>query len=208
MAIFEKIILRKIRYKITLPSDFSSSLMDGPGDTGEELSLVEILYDYYNQLVNWWDNTKTAANMTYLWLNGTGAKIGTVQFENDRVANALRNSDVVGQARDYWYNMVNAGKKTIYDGVTNFQGEERIGGGNFGFKGIYKAGLDPIEQFVGSYSPVITSNGRVLTFTLTNTTSFKSLTYGRGPSWGRGPGGNFKQVYIFTEPINFNRIKK
>ena len=204
-------------YKVTTPSyDPSRDPMRGPDpmdniyNNGNDFweNSKKWFHDTSMQIGNWWDNVNTAANMTYLWLNGTGAKVGTVQFENDRVANALRNSNVVGQIRDYWYNKVNAGKKTIYDGVTNFKGEHRIGGGNFGFKGIYKAGLDPIEQFVGSYSPVITSNGRVLTFTLQNTTSFKSLTYGRGPEWRKGPGGNFNQTYIFTEPINFNRIKK
>ena len=139
------------------------------------------------------------------WLNdGTGADIGTATFENDQVANALRNADAVGQARDYWYNMGNMGKKTIYNGVTNFQGEERIGGGNFGFKGIYKAGLDPIEQYIGGYRWDATVIGNKLQFTISNRTSLRSAAYHLWPEkWNptKGPMGNFYQIYTFREPL-------
>jgi hypothetical protein len=72
------------------------------------------------------------------------------------------------------------------------------------------AGIDPIEQFVGSFTPTITSDGKTLTFTIENTTSVKSLGAGFLPDWDRSKfkyGGNMIQKYIFKEPIDFNKIK-
>ena len=175
-------------FKISVPSDFSGSLMHGPGPPGEEHSLGETLNDYYKQLGNWWDNVNTAANMTYLWLNGTGAKIGTFTFENDRVANALRNSAGMDEARDLYYNKGTTEK--LYD---------------FGIiKGPFHAGLDPIEQFVGSYYWEARVVGDELEFTLTNQTSLYSGSYHTWPrKWNpeTGPMGTFKQRYIFREPL-------
>lgn len=90
-------------------------------------------------------------------------------------------------------------------------GKKVWSGGNFGISGLIAAGSDPMEQFVGSSTPGISSDGTNLTFTIQNTTSFKSLMYGLAPDWSRstwGPGGNLTQTYIFTEPINFNRIDR
>ncbi len=127
-------------------------------------------------------------------------------FNNDRVSGALMNSRIVDEAREYWYSAVKSGKKTTNDGLTNFAGKTRLGGGNFGLTGLLKAGIDPIEQFIGStHDFSISSNGKVLTYTITNVTSFQSLMYGATPSWL-----NFfttKQTYIFTEPINPERLK-
>lgn len=61
------------------------------------------------------------------------------------------------------------------------------------------AGFDPMEQFVGSFNPTIQSDGFILTYTLTNTTSMKSLLYGAARDWNRStwsPGGNMTQ-HIF-----------
>ena len=91
--------------------------------------------------------------------------------------------------------------------MTNFAGESRIGGGNFGFTGLFAAGVDPIEQFMGSSSDInILSNGYNLTYIITNVTSFESLMYGLTPAWLNFY--NTKQTYIFTEPIDFKNIKK
>jgi hypothetical protein len=161
---------------------------------------------WLDRTLNYLGNVATAARMTIDWALGTGSDNRT--FVNDNVAKAFRNSRVVNQARSYWYNQVNAGKKSIYDGVTNFLGRRAWTGGNFGVKGLIAAGLDPMEQFVGSFTPTITSDGRILTFTIQNTTSFQSLMYGIAPDWLRTtwrPGGNMTQTYIFTEPINFNK---
>lgn len=151
----------------------------------------------------------TAIGLTFSWAFGTGDDHRT--FTNDAVANSFRDARVVNQAREYWYKQVNAGKKTIYDGLTNFLGKKVWSGGNFGISGLIAAGSDPMEQFVGSFTPAISSDGINLTFTIQNTTSFKSLMYGIAPDWSRstwGPGGNLTQTYIFTEPINFNRIDR
>jgi hypothetical protein len=72
----------------------------------------------------------------------------------------------------------------------------------FGASGAYMAGGNPVAQFVGSFKWSI--SGGVLT--LTNTTSFRSLTYDRGPQWQRfsvdtengpmtSPMGNTHQTY-------------
>ena len=108
-------------------------------------------------------------------------------FVNDRVANALRSSPGVNTARDRFYKL----NKSHYDYT-------------FGLSGLKNAGLNPIEQFVGSYSVDITVQGDVLQYTISNTTSFSSFDYHITPSswnWSSGPMGNFDQTYIFTEPL-------
>ncbi len=155
-----------------------------------------------------WGPWGTAIGLTVDWALGMGDDNRI--FYNDEVANSFRDARVINQLRTYWYNQVNAGKKTVNDGVTNFLGRRAWTGGNFGFKGIIAAGLDPMEQFVGSFTPTISSDGCNLTFTIQNTSSFKSLMYGIAPDWYRSTfrlGGNMSQTYIFTEPINFNLIK-
>jgi hypothetical protein len=77
----------------------------------------------------------------------------------------------------------------------------------FGLKGLWEAGLDPIQQFTGDYRIDIYPNGDgTATFMLTNTTSVTSFFYGIGPSWNRfkyvpTPGGNVTQHFHWTEPI-------
>jgi RHS repeat-associated protein len=64
----------------------------------------------------------------------------------------------------------------------------------FGAVGAVSAGGNPVAQFVGSFR--WSMSGGVLS--LTNTTSFRSLTYDAGPQWQRssfGPGGNTHQTY-------------
>jgi hypothetical protein len=156
----------------------------------------------------WFSNFTSVVEMVWDWTTGSGKENRI--FYNTSEAKAFRNSRVVEQARDYWYKKVKSGDKKITDGLTNFKGREAWTGGNFGFKGLLKAGFDPMEQFVGSFSPEISSDGFTLTFTLTNTTSMKSLLYGVAPDWDRSTlrfSGNMSQTYIFTEPIDFNRIK-
>ena len=184
-------------YKVTTPSyDPSRDPMRGPDpmdniyNNGNDFweNSKKWFHDTSMQIGNWWDNVNTAANMTYLWLNGTGAKIGTVQFENDQVANALRNSAGMDKARDLYYN----------EGKTFDRYDFGI------IKGPFHAGLDPIEQFVGSYQWKARVVGDQLEFTITNTTSLFSASYHRWPykkNPKKGPMGDFKQVYIFREPL-------
>jgi len=144
--------------------------------------------------------------MTIDWAFGTGEDNRV--FVNDEIANSSRDVRIINEIRKYWYGEVNAGRKTIHDGVSNFRGTQAWTGGNFGVTGLFAAGLDPVEQFVGSFPSAITSDGKTLTYTITNTSSFTSLMYGIAPDWSRstlGPGGNMTQTYIFTEPINFKK---
>lgn len=134
---------------------------------------------------NWLSNLRTAAGLTVDWALGVGSDNYT--FLNSPTANAMRNSPGVVQARNDYY-------KT---GKTS-------GGYNFGLKGLMNAGIDPIEQFVGSYNYNISVVGNNLQFTLINTTSFSSAVYHLWPSswnWNSGPMGNTTQTYIFTEPL-------
>jgi RHS repeat-associated protein len=65
---------------------------------------------------------------------------------------------------------------------------------SFGAVGAAAAGGNPVAQFVGSFRWGI--SGGVLS--LTNTTSFRSLTYDAGPQWQRSsfaPMGNTHQTY-------------
>jgi len=146
--------------------------------------------------------------LTWDWVSGTGAS--STSFVNDAIALSLQDADVVNQARGYWYGKVRSGEKSINDGLTNFKGETRFGGGNFGFKGFYRAGLDPVEQFIGSFRVDITSNGNALTYTINNTSSFKSFFYGVAPAYERQsfltPMGNIRQTYQFTETIDSSRF--
>lgn len=150
----------------------------------------------------------TMLGLTWDWVSGTGAS--STSFVNDAIALSLQDADVVNQARGYWYGKVRSGEKSINDGLTNFKGETRFGGGNFGFKGFYRAGLDPVEQFIGSFRVDITSNGNALTYTINNTSSFKSFFYGVAPAYERQsfltPMGNIRQTYQFTETIDSSRF--
>ncbi|MEI6062722.1 MAG: hypothetical protein WCR72_18610, partial [Bacteroidota bacterium] len=133
---------------------------------------------------NWGNNFWTAATLTANWLVGGNQNF---TFNNNPTANAMRNSPGIVKARNDYY-------KT---GKTS-------GWYNFGLKGLMNAGMDPIEQFVGSYNYTISIVGNNLQFTLINTTSFSSAAYHLWPSswnWTNGPMGSTTQTYIFTEPL-------
>ena len=145
---------------------------------------------------NWWANTKTVVCMFGEWDLGVGP--ANRVFKNDRVANAFRNAWKVNEAREFFY------KK--YAGITDLTGASVTNySGKFGLKGLIMAGIDPVEQFVGSYRlDIHVIEGNMLQFTITNTTSMKSFLYGIGPEWERSSfklNGNTQQTYIFTEPI-------
>ena len=74
----------------------------------------------------------------------------------------------------------------------------------FGPPGLVSAGDNPVAQFVGSFRWSITPANGGINLLLTNTTSFRSLTYDTGPQWQRGnhwyptPMGNTHQTYNIT----------
>jgi hypothetical protein len=143
--------------------------------------------------------------MTDMWARSYGPR--NITFVNNEISYAFQNSRITGEARDYFYRKVMDGRTSLTKGeVTNFKGITRFGGGNFGLTGIAKAGMDPVEQFVGStedYS--ILSNGDKMVHVITNTTSFRSAMYGVTPEAMNFR--NTRQTYIFTEPINFTFLK-
>lgn len=126
--------------------------------------------------------------MTAGWLFGVGDNSRV--FMNDRVANAMRNSPGVNELRNLYYS-----KGTRYKHY------------DFGLSGLKNAGLNPIQQFVGSYDVYVDPNseGGFLQFTITNITSLRSADYHITPtSWNISPGypmGNFNQAFIFTESL-------
>ena len=72
----------------------------------------------------------------------------------------------------------------------------------FGLPGLESAGANPVAQFAGSFRWSITQLDGGINLSLTNTTSFRSLTYDAGPQWQRGslptPMGNIHQTYNIT----------
>jgi hypothetical protein len=121
-----------------------------------------------------------AAYLTTRWLIGANSE---VLYLNGEVANALRSSAGVTKALNNYYA---TGK--IEDDYS------------FGLTGLYDAGFNPVQQFVGSYHYKITEIEGQLQFTITNRTSFASAAYHLWPykwNWERGPMSNFDQTYIF-----------
>lgn len=149
---------------------------------------------------NFPQNLGIVATMTFDWFIGSNP-LELSTHENNTVANAMRNAWKVEEARDFFYNKYKGSTDLTNASVTKY-------GADFGLEGLFRAGVDPVEQFIGSYDINIFSNGQILTYKLTNTTSFKSLFYGVGPDWRGGMMGNWTQTYIFTEPINFNRLRR
>jgi hypothetical protein len=72
----------------------------------------------------------------------------------------------------------------------------------FGLPGLVAAGGNPVAQFVGSFRWSISPTNVGIDLSLTNTTSFRSLTYDAGPQWQRGswptPMGNTHQTFNIT----------
>ena len=58
---------------------------------------------------------------------------------------------------------------------------------------------NPAAQFVGSFRWSVTPGVGGITLSLTNTTSFRSLTYDKGPQWPRVP--VFTPYGTFTSPM-------
>ncbi len=149
-----------------------------------------------NETKNYIGNVGSAASMTMEWSLGIGAE--KRKFVNDNVSGAMRNAFRVNEAREFYYNKYNSQSSLVNTSVTGFKG-------SFGFTGLIRAGLDPIEQFVGTHRiNIFNFNGNTLWFVLTNQTSMNSLLYDLGPSWKRStwaPGGNMNQTYIWSEPV-------
>jgi hypothetical protein len=135
------------------------------------------------------------------WLSGRGPEHKVFVPPSNEVAD-MQKAPGVNQARQLFLqkNATNIATHQPLQPLTNVKAK-------FGVTSVVKAGTNSTQQFVGSYRVDVTPvNNNTVRFTLTNTTSFKSLAYGLGPDWNRSPttttpGGNVDQVYTWTEHV-------
>ncbi len=146
---------------------------------------------------SWAESFLEAARMTFQWATGTGPDEPRIFGEGSSRVNDMKDAYRVKKARELYRqkNALSCGPGLV--GVDNYRG-------SFGLLDLlWRAGLDPTEQFVGSYRVDILPNADgSATYVLTNTTSLQSLLYGIGPSYDRSsfrPGGNMTQIYTWTE---------
>src|SRR5690606_33850950 len=94
---------------------------------------------------NWGKKFSTAGGMFLQWLTG-GLGMSTYNsYDNDEIAESFRNAVDVRQALNFYYNKYKNAKTLEDSKVENY-------GVKFGIIGLIHAGLDPIEQYVGSYN--------------------------------------------------------
>jgi len=166
-----------------------------------DLGLIEMKVK--NTLVGWSDVLGRALD----WLKGTGP-VKTFEVDND-FAESFKDSEGLKSARNYFYKELNKGRDLFDDPVTDFDTK-------FGLEGIKDAGIDPYEQFVGSFKVKeirLTKSGDVyeINYILINRTHFKSAAY-QAPgtsSWDRGsfkPGGTVEQHIEFKETLQNNKL--
>ncbi|WP_244953581.1 RHS repeat-associated core domain-containing protein [Xanthomonas axonopodis pv. vasculorum] len=140
-----------------------------------------------------------AISLTYQWATGSGPQhqdFGPGSSEAAEMANA---PGVL--AAEALYRKKNAQRiknncdKSTFEPVTDYAA-------SFGLKGLFQSGLNPTEQFIGSYSVDIYPSGDgQMDVVINNTSSFKSFAYGLAPDWDRsqfGPMGNMSQTIHIT----------
>lgn len=140
----------------------------------------------------------TSSGMTWDWLSGTGSVDRSFGPGSSPVTE-MKNAPGVQAARDL-FDRKNKNNSNCdcgeLDPVTNFAA-------SFGLKGLWSAGFNPTQQFIGSYRVDIFSyEGCKRLIIITNTSSFKSFGYGIAPDWSRdtfGPMGNMSQTYWWIE---------
>ena len=152
---------------------------------------------FWQRTKNYWGNVGTTIRMTAKYFTGEGDEYES--FLNDRVTAEMSKSSVIDKIRQEYY--------AKYKGQIDLTGTSYVGAnGNFGLSGLWSAGINPIQQFVvGFRGSVYSFDGKTLWFYVTNSSSFKSLTYEVGPKWQRSsfaPMGNFYQTYMWSEPVN------
>jgi RHS repeat-associated protein len=151
----------------------------------------------WDKTKNYWGNVGTALRMTFKYFAGSGDKQD--MYVNDRVTSEMSKSSAVDDMRQRFY--------AKFKDQKDLMGTSYVGySGKFGLSGLFHAGINPIQQFVGSFRGSIYSfDGKTIWFYLTNETSFKSLTYDVGPEWNRSsfsPMGSTYQTYMWSEPVN------
>ena len=140
-----------------------------------------------------------SAAMTWNWFSGTGPDSMGFGPGSSPVNEMMYAPGVMAAKR--LYEQKNKDKDKCDDcknaqPVTDFKA-------SFGLSGLFKAGLNPTQQFVGSYRvdiyPAPDCHKWII---VTNTSSFKSFAYGILPDWNRstfGPMGNMSQTYWWIE---------
>lgn len=145
---------------------------------------------------SWLQGWRQSLGMFRDWLLGTGAdaRVFGPYFPQSQ---DLADSPGAEKAREFFYQKNSGLPYEEWQEVTNFKSP-------FGLSGLISAGVDPTEQFVGSYGVnIFPQPDRTLRFVVTNTTSLESFLYGGGPEYKRDRfpyGGNMKQVYTWIEP--------
>lgn len=141
---------------------------------------------------------RDAIKLSFQWATGTGPQhqdFGPDSSEAAEMANAPGVLAAVAL-----YRQKNAARITGCDGsplvpVTNYAA-------HFGLKGLFQSGLNPTEQFIGSYRvDVYPAGAGQMDVVINNTSSFRSFAYGLGPDWGRSrfsPMGNMSQTIHIT----------
>jgi len=138
------------------------------------------------------------------WAMGLGAE-NRVYLPEHKMTQRLLNSRQMELARAFFYTKY----LTDYKNGLSLKGAS-VTQLNFGFgiPGIFNAGTDLVEQFVGSMTIDIhvDSKGENLLFVVSNTTGKKSAYYHLATDIERVPGqltpqGNFNQIYLWKEPI-------
>jgi RHS repeat-associated protein len=139
--------------------------------------------------------------MAFDWLVGAGDHNRTYGPESDQVQQ-LKSLPIVNWARQR-YQQKNAGNKGGCCDASKLQSVTNVAS-KFGIPQFIQATMQGncAWHFIGSFSlagtPISCTQAR---FTITNNSSFKSFTYGRGPSWNGGPMGNFYQTYTWDESL-------
>ena len=110
----------------------------------------------------------------------------------------LMNAPGVNGARSLYYGKNTSTGADTQQAVTNYNA-------SFGLPGLWDAGSNSTRQFVGKYSVDIFPNrDGTLSFQVHNVTSLTSFLYGLWPDYlnppGGWPGGNYEQMYYWTEP--------
>jgi hypothetical protein len=160
------------------------------GDCSAGPGFLNACRDYANGWIE-------AGHLVYEWGVSSGNDYRV--FGSDaRFTRLMKSDGCLQKAREFWRNK-NQGK-TCCDTLLPMTGYAC----KFGILELIGAGLNPAQQFVGSYSVDIIpkSNGTIRVY-IRNTTSFKSLMYGVAPDWERNwfgvPCGNMRQLFTWTE---------
>lgn len=134
------------------------------------------------------------------FVTGTGPECRYF-YDNSELTKAMQDAPKVQEAWGLFLdkNADNIKNNKPLEALTDF-------GASFGLKGLFEAGSDITEQFVGSYDVNIYPNedNKFATIVITNTTSMKSFLYRLAPEYSREEfklGGNIKQTFIFTRDI-------